>query len=489
MPTDPISEVDLLLAQWAGGERTALDRLIPLVYAELREIAHRHRARWSGHNTVSTTVLVHETYLKLSQGGSGHGTHRSHFLAVASRAMRQLLIDYARARQTEKRGGAVEHVSLEAAHLLGGGPSFSESTADVLVALDESLDRLEVEHEREARVIECRFFGDMTSEETAEALGISLSTVKRAWIHARQWLQEDIAVRSRVSIDPASLQSMLSEEGMPQDQLPVPAEIAVPGYRIERRIGGGVCEVYRAIELATGTAVALKIAGATPGGWTTEDVHRRLELEGDALVRLRHPAVARLRSRGRTPAGSPFLALELLEGESLRDRLKRGPLPEAELAEGGAALAEALAEAHALGVVHRDLKPANVYCASRPLLRLFDFGAARHEGVVQTAAGVTVGTLEYMSPEQLTGSDVGPASDIFSLGVLLLEALGCHPFRHPTMRETVQAIRAGAPILVPEGRTGEEALRLRRALSECLAVDPAARPRAGDVARRLGRAV
>lgn len=186
------SRADKLLEAVRDGDREAFGELTALVYSELREIAHRHRARWSGDETIGTTVLVHEAYLKLSAHGDSEWKHRSHFLAVASRAMRQVLIDYARGRKADKRGGELQHVSLDLAPEVAGAlPKLSIQDSEALLSLDESLRRLEVESPRHARIVECRFFGDMTVDETAEALGVSAATVKRGWVRARAWLHRD----------------------------------------------------------------------------------------------------------------------------------------------------------------------------------------------------------------------------------------------------------------------------------------------------------
>ena len=193
------SEIRRLLEAASKGDETALDRLVPLIYAELREIAHRHRVRWTGNETVGTTALVHEVYIKLSGQESHDWSHRSHLLAVASRAMRQILIDYARRAKAEKRGGKVEKISLDqVGDVLGDLTHLTPEDGDRLLALDESLARLERESARHCRIVECRFFGDMTIEETAQALGTSPATVKRGWVRARAWLHRDMESRSDV---------------------------------------------------------------------------------------------------------------------------------------------------------------------------------------------------------------------------------------------------------------------------------------------------
>lgn len=182
-----------LLAQLQEGDREAFDQLFPLVYRELHSLAKSQRKRWSGNDTLNTTSLLHEVYLKLADQHAPAWKNRSHFLAVASRAMRQILIDYAKRRNRAKRGGGYLHVSFEemreALRMPGG---LTDERLDALAALDASLDRLEAANPRHSRIVECRFFGGMTIKDTAEALGISPATVKRGWSVALAWLYRDL---------------------------------------------------------------------------------------------------------------------------------------------------------------------------------------------------------------------------------------------------------------------------------------------------------
>ncbi len=190
---DGRGDVTSLLDAFGTGDRAAFDTLIGVVYDELHEIAHRHRARWTGNETVGTTALVHEAYLKLVDQQSPSWKHRAHFLAVASRAMRQILIDYARGQQAGKRGGKLDHISFDLVEDLEGSlPDLSLERAETLIGLDNSLRRLEQETAQHCRIVECRFFGGMTIEETAQALGISPATVKRGWASAQAWLHRDL---------------------------------------------------------------------------------------------------------------------------------------------------------------------------------------------------------------------------------------------------------------------------------------------------------
>jgi RNA polymerase sigma factor (TIGR02999 family) len=175
-----------LLAAWRAGNPDAFDRLFPLVYDELRRIAHRQLGSERPDHTLATTALVHEAYLKLVDQTRAQLTDRAHFFAVAARAMRRILVDYARRHQALKRGGAAEPVSLSDAALV------ADDRADTLVALDEALTRLAELDARLSQVVECRFFGGLTEEETAEALAVTARTVRRDWVKAKGWLHHEL---------------------------------------------------------------------------------------------------------------------------------------------------------------------------------------------------------------------------------------------------------------------------------------------------------
>jgi len=184
MDTQP--EIVTLLRELRGGGDQALERLLPLVYDDLRRIAHRQLGGERAGHTVSTTALVHEAYLRLVDRHDVEWHDRAHFLGVAAQAMRRVLVDYARQHRAAKRGGALQQVPLGDAMLV------VEQRADMLLALDETLTRLATLDERLSRVVECRFFGGLTEDETAEALGVTARTVRRDWIKARGWLHQEL---------------------------------------------------------------------------------------------------------------------------------------------------------------------------------------------------------------------------------------------------------------------------------------------------------
>jgi RNA polymerase sigma factor (TIGR02999 family) len=182
-----------LFENLAGGDAAALDAIVTILYDDLRHLAHRQRALWQGQHTLTTTALVHETYLRLVRQKRIPTRSSAHFLALASRAMRHILSNYADARRARKRGGGVEPVSLREMAIAAPDDLIAEEDAvAVLAAIHGALERLEAQHSRACRVVECRFYGGLTIEETAQALGTSPRTVKRDWAYAQAWLKREL---------------------------------------------------------------------------------------------------------------------------------------------------------------------------------------------------------------------------------------------------------------------------------------------------------
>jgi len=180
-------EITGLLKAWAGGDRVALDRLTPLVYAELRRMARRYMAKERPGNSLQATALVNEAFLRLVEVDNVRWQDRAHFFAVSAQVMRRILVDAARARGSDKRGGGAVRVDLNES--VDAMPGRSRA----LVALDEALDALARFDTRKAKVVEMRFFGGMSVEETAEVLGISAPSVLRDWKLARAWLMREMS--------------------------------------------------------------------------------------------------------------------------------------------------------------------------------------------------------------------------------------------------------------------------------------------------------
>lgn len=180
---DPRSEdITQLLAAWSGGDQDALERLVPLVYAELKRIARRHMFRESEGHILQTTALVHEAYMKLAATPRAKWQDRAHFFAVSSQQMRRILVDAARTRLRKKRGADAQAISLEDA------PALSVSRAAEFVALDDALLELATLDPRRSRVVEMRYFGGMSVDEAAAVLNVSPATVLRDWNAAKAWL-------------------------------------------------------------------------------------------------------------------------------------------------------------------------------------------------------------------------------------------------------------------------------------------------------------
>jgi RNA polymerase sigma factor (TIGR02999 family) len=182
-----------------SSDSSAWDRIVPLVYTELRAIAHRQLQRERESHTLNTTALVHEAFLRLADQPDIKWQSEAHFFAIAARVMRQVLVDYARYHRAAKREGAHQPLELDAIAARESEPRaiallLADERADQLVALDEALARLAELDERLVRVVECRFFGDLTEEETAQALGVTARTVRRDWVKARAWLQRALEV-------------------------------------------------------------------------------------------------------------------------------------------------------------------------------------------------------------------------------------------------------------------------------------------------------
>jgi RNA polymerase sigma factor (TIGR02999 family) len=185
-PDNNSHQISLLLIDWSKGDEYALEQLMPLVYHELRLMARRHMRRQPSGHTFQTTDLIHEAYLKIAGGEQRNWQSRSHFFGVAAKAMRHILVDYARAKHNQKRGGWQERVTLAE-----NMRATNESSEDI-VALDEALNRLSVLDDRKVRVVEMKFFAGLNIAEIAEVLKVSPETIKRDWSFAQTWLLREL---------------------------------------------------------------------------------------------------------------------------------------------------------------------------------------------------------------------------------------------------------------------------------------------------------
>jgi RNA polymerase sigma factor (TIGR02999 family) len=191
-PTD--ESVTHLLHLWVAGDAPAGARLFSLVYDELRLVARGQRRRWIGETTLDTTALVHEVFLRLNGSSTVAVTDRAHFFAIAARAIRHILSNYARGRRTGKRGDGMQHVTLDRVDdMIGETPHVDARDVDRLWDLEIAMQELHAVHPRPCRVVECRYFGGLSIPDTALALGISEPTVKRDWALAQAWLYRALA--------------------------------------------------------------------------------------------------------------------------------------------------------------------------------------------------------------------------------------------------------------------------------------------------------
>jgi RNA polymerase sigma-70 factor (ECF subfamily) len=185
-PDDNLHQISLLLIDWSKGDDYALEQLMPLVYHELRLMARRHMRRQPSGHTFQTTDLIHETYLKIAGGEERHWQSRNHFFGVAAKAMRHILVDYARSKNNQKRGGWQERVTLKE------NMRVTNQSSEEIVALDDALNRLAALDERKVRVVEMKFFAGLKVAEIANVLKVSPETVKRDWSFAQSWLLREL---------------------------------------------------------------------------------------------------------------------------------------------------------------------------------------------------------------------------------------------------------------------------------------------------------
>lgn len=258
---------------------------------------------------------------------------------------------------------------------------------------------------------------------------------------------------------------------------PADAVIVAGRYRLEALIGrGGTAEVWRAVDTALDRTVALKLVTVAHDASSA-----RAADEARTLAQLSHPSLVQVYDAGTDERGRPWVVMELIDGETLADGIRRGPVPPQRVAEVGLAVAEALDHVHARGLVHRDVKPANVLIGRAGRVRLTDFGIARLVDAAKvTSTGMMVGTASYLAPEQVAGEPVGSAADVYSLGLGLLEALTGHREYDGGTVEVALARLNRPPFIPAELPVGWAPL-----LIAMTARDAADRPTAGQVAEVL----
>ena len=479
-------DIEALLSDSSPEVRQSLSELLPAMYDELRGLARRVLARERRNHTLQPTALVHEAYMRLAaQRGDGF-VSRAHFLGLAARMMRRILVDHARRRNADRRGGGSIAVTLDE-DLLVAAP---EAGVDVLL-LHEALTELSRLDPRQGRVVELRFFGGLTVEETAGVLEISEPTVNRDWqtariflrhalrsdgppwtlMNAQEWQRmkgvltgalalpasdraaylagacEDDEMRRRAEsllVDVDSADAFLAAPALEAAAAILEdsrrhAPALTPGRRLGRyeilsTLGaGGMGEVYRARDSKLKRDVAVKVLPGYVSG--DPEFLSRFEREANAVAALSHPNILSIFDFGNED-GVAFAVMELLEGKTLREMLEAGPISQRKAVDYAQQVARGLWAAHERGVVHRDLKPENLFVTKDGHVKILDFGLAKNVGRAapgqQTSAptvsghtqpGTVMGTVGYMSPEQVRGLPADHRSDIFCLGAVLYEML------------------------------------------------------------------
>jgi serine/threonine protein kinase len=260
--------------------------------------------------------------------------------------------------------------------------------------------------------------------------------------------------------------------------MPAAGKPVVAGrYRLDRLVGrGGTAEVWQATDTSLGRTVALKLVTAPHDASAV-----RAADEARTLAQLSHPSLVQVYDAGTDDEGRPWVVMEFVQGDTLADAMRRGPLPVARVAEVGAAVAEGLAHVHARGLLHRDVKPANVLLGRDGTVKLTDFGIARLVDAAKvTSTGLMVGTASYLAPEQVSGEPVGPAVDVYALGLVLLEALtGIREYDGPAVEAAMARLHRDPtlPASLPPG--------FAPVIAALTAREPADRPTAAEAARAL----
>ena len=501
--TEPPAEITALLHAWRGGDQGAFEQLTPLVYDELRRRARHYLHGERPNHTLRPTALVHEVYLRIVDIDRVDWRDRAHFFALAARQMRRILVDSARARRYQKRGGGALDVTFEERLAVSeratgsrrarrcsrssGSRRRAQGTrgrAPVFRRVDERGDRngtRDLDRHRDARLADGQAVAAAGAEEGARALTTGRWQQIESLCHAA--LARPVAERSAFLAEACGndaalrgeVESLVARAASAASFLETPAAGGAPvslvgrqlgAYRIEQAIGaGGMGEVYRASDTRLARTVAIKILprdlAADP------DRRQRFQREARAIAALNHANICTIHDVG-CDEGVDYLVLEFVEGETLAARLANGPLPLDQSLARAIEIADALDRAHRQGIIHRDLKPGNVMLTQSASgtslsrqVKLLDFGLARMMPPVgagaaaptdttpMTEAGAVLGTLQYMAPEQIEGRPADARTDIFAFGALLYEMLtGRRAFAEDSSPRLMAAIlRDDAPSL------------------------------------------
>ena len=522
----PERQVTGLLLAWGAGDQTAFEQLVPLVHEELRRLAHREMGRERAGHTLQTTALVNEAYLRLIDVSRVRWQDRAHFFAMSARLMRRILVDHARSRKSQKRGGATRKVSLEEALIV------SPERGSDLVALDDALEGAgggrrpqvpgrriallrRVERRRERRGAACLPRHDPARLAAGEGVAAARAFRGRLTWRPTGGPRSNGSTTTRSSANPASdraflvaacggddalrqeVQSLLGYEeaagaflerpaleeeaqSLRHEPAPLLIQRQIDEYLVLSLLGeGGMGQVYRAKDQTLGREVAIKVLHRSAAGGIGD--LRRFEAEARLASVLNHPNIVTIYGVGEK-SDLAYIAMELVHGRTLRELLSGSPLPTKACLDLAAQLADALSVAHARGIIHRDLKPENIMVTPEGRLKVLDFGIAKLQGPrepgTQTGTGIhtedgrILGTVGYMSPEQAAGKRAVPASDQFSFGTILYEMVtGRQAWKRSTAAETLTAIIREDPPPIASAAPGTPTA-LRWIIERCLAKDP-----------------
>ena len=459
-PTPPDDDQSASLAgpSEAGKE---LDDVFPAVYEELKRVAHRHLRGERTEHTLGTTALVHEAYLELAKLDNVRWPGRPYMLAAASKAMRRILIDYAVARRRavgarrsaraprrgqrtirprgrvpvlrrhERRGdgGGVRHVTGHGEARLDHGARVAQPRARrrmtgapterwrrIEELLAAALDREPAARER---FLDAACAGDSDLRREVESLVAA---------HERSGALDRLAPEvASITAELRGATAMLAGRTIGHYQV------------IDRVGGGGMGVIYKAVDTRLGRSVALKFL--KPRLDADASAAERFRQEARAAGALEHPNICTIYDIGETEDGQLFLAMPLYDGETLEQRIKRGPLAIGDATDIAVQMLRGLAKAHARGIIHRDIKPANVFITTDGVVKLIDFGIAKLADVSLTGpASRPLGTVAYMSPEQAHGTPVDHRTDLWSAGAVLYEMLsGRRPYPRGVPGATAEA--------------------------------------------------
>jgi Tol biopolymer transport system component len=525
-------DLTALLQRVKCGDESARAPCMAQMRAELNKLISAESSRQTPSTLRGTFELIERVYAE-RYGANGDAAGHATFVTIAAGTLRQALADYARVRVSLRRSGGKALVESDETISVG-----EDRIAAILIA-DDAIQALSSVDANHGAVILLRFFGALDTRGAASVLQLPESAVELEWRYAKVWLRPpfelpcpwfaakalftaasaaapseqseilnrecggDAALRYRV--ETLLARTAISDGWLEPIALPLAAEalvgslenLRISHYQVDRLIGqGGMGEVYSARDVRLGRDVAIKVL--RDQSFAAGDVQAALMQEARAIAGIKHPSICTIYDVGEHERRS-FLVLELLEGQTLGNLLRSGPLAIAVFIDFASQICEGLAAAHSIGVIHRDIKPSNLHVSAgdKRRVKILDFGLARvgrsDAGSAQPSRPFTkpasseststtlAGTVPFMSPEQVKSLPLDAKTDIFSLGVVFYEMLtDARPFEAPDWQGTFDRIVNSRPA-PPARLRAEVPARLDRLVMSMLEKEPAARPSIGQV--------